>query len=95
MEWLALLRMLGALLVVLAMLVGAMWVVRRYDLRLPMRMMGGEPGPRRLQVVERLPIDSRRAVLLIRCDETEHLLLIGPDHAAPIDRRAPAPSDAI
>lgn len=95
MEWLALLRMLGALLVVLAMLVGALWVVRRYDLRLPMRMIGEESMPRRLHLVERLPIDSRRAVLLIRCDETEHLLLIGPDHAAPIDRCAPAPSQGI
>lgn len=87
MEWLALLRMLGALLLVLAMLVGGMWVARRYNLRLPMRL-GGDSPARRIEIVERLAIDTRRSVLLIRCDEAEHLLLIGPDHAVPIESRA-------
>jgi flagellar biogenesis protein FliO len=34
-------------------------------------------GKRRIRVLETLPIDTRRRLVLIRCDETEHLLLLG------------------
>ncbi len=89
MEIVALLRMTGALLVVLALLGGATWAVRRYDLRLPGRI-GGADGGRALHVVERLAIDPRRSLLLIRARDREHLILLGPDHALNIDGRAAA-----
>lgn len=34
---------------------------------------------RRLSVIETLPLDARRRVLLVRRDDTEHLVLLGPD----------------
>lgn len=34
-------------------------------------------GPRRLKIVETLVVDARRRVVLVRCDEVEHLLLLG------------------
>jgi flagellar biogenesis protein FliO len=95
MEWLSLLRMLGSLLLVLAMLVGAVWVVRRFDLRLPGRISGDGTTRRRLQIVERLSIDTRRSVLLIRCDDSEHLLLLGPDHALSLESPAAAAPDGL
>jgi flagellar protein FliO/FliZ len=94
MEWLALLRMLGSLLLVLAMLVGAVWVIRRYDLKLPGRI-GGESNARRLHIIERLSIDPRRSLLLIRCDGAEHLLLLGPDHALSLENRAATAPDGL
>ena len=35
-------------------------------------------GQRRLQVVEVAPIDGRRRLVLVRRDDVEHLLLLGP-----------------
>lgn len=71
------LRMLGGLGVVLGLLTGALWLVRRYDLKLPGRVAGG--ALRRIEVVEKLPIDSRRSVALIRRDGREHLILLAPE----------------
>jgi hypothetical protein len=34
-------------------------------------------GTRRLAVVEYMNIDAKRRLILVRCDETEHLLLTG------------------
>ena len=33
---------------------------------------------RRISIVEVTPLDGRRRLVLIRCDDKEHLLLIGP-----------------
>jgi flagellar biogenesis protein FliO len=78
MEILPVLRMLGALGVVLGLLVGALWAVRRFQLRLP--GVAGSGGPtRRLELVERVSMDTRRSVALIRRDGREHLLLLAPE----------------
>lgn len=82
MDFLSLLRTIGSLGVVLGMLTGALWLVRRYEIRLPQQWLagiGGSARPRRLVLVERLAIDSRRSVALIRKDGREHTLLIAPE----------------
>lgn len=91
MDAFSLLRMLGALLLVLGMLVCALWAVKRYDLILPRKWLEriGTPGPqRRLQVVERLAIDQRRSVVLLRRDDTEFSVLIGPEGVTVLDSTA-------
>ncbi|TCM17728.1 flagellar protein FliO/FliZ [Novosphingobium sp. PhB165] len=88
MEFLALLRTLGALAVVLGLLVGALWVVRRYDLRLPQKWLanlGDKDTTRRLELVERLSLDPRRQVVLIRRDYKEISLLIAPEGVIMLD----------
>lgn len=77
MDAFALLRTIGSLAIVLAMLAGALWVVRRYDIKLPGRIGGS--SVRRVELVERLAIDPKRSVALIRRDGREHLILIAPD----------------
>lgn len=77
MDLLSLLRTLGGLGVVLGILAGALWLVRRFDLRLPGRSVGARD--RRLELVETLPIDGRRMVALVRRDGREHLVLIAPE----------------
>lgn len=83
MDLLSLLRTLGGLAVVLGLLAGALWAVRRYDIKLPGRIGGGPV--RRLELVERLAIDGKRTVALIRRDGCEHLVLLDPAGAVVIE----------
>lgn len=76
---LALLRMFGALGLVLALLAGALWAVRRFDIRLPGRLGGAAAPDKRLEVVERLTVDPKRSLLLVRRDNVEHLVLMAPE----------------
>lgn len=78
MDFVAVVRMLGALGVVLGMLAGALWVVRRYNIRLPGGMIRDEGG-KRVALVDRTGIDARRSVALIRRDGREHLILLAPE----------------
>jgi flagellar biogenesis protein FliO len=79
MTLLPLLRMLGALALVLGGLAGALWAVRRFDLRLPGRIGLAARPERRLALIERLAVDPRRSLVLVRRDGREHLLLIAPE----------------
>ncbi|HWW65182.1 MAG TPA: flagellar biosynthetic protein FliO [Sphingomonadaceae bacterium] len=86
MDFLSILRTLGALATVLGLLAGALWVVRRYDIKLPAQFMGGGGGStRRLALVERLALDGRRSIALIRRDDEEHLVLIAPEGLLRLD----------
>jgi len=66
----------AALAAVLALIAAAAWLARRLGF--------GTTGPslsrskRRLAVVETVVIDAKRRLVLIRRDDTEHLLLLGP-----------------
>lgn len=93
MDILSVLRTLGALAIVLGLLGGALWVVRRYDIRLPAQLLAGA-APRRLAMVERLSLDGRRSVALIRCDGEEHLVLIAPEGLIALTGGAPAAPSA-
>jgi flagellar biogenesis protein FliO len=64
MDILSMMRTFGALGIVLAMLAGALWVVRRYDIKLPGRVSGS--GRKRVELVERLAVDAKRSIALIR-----------------------------
>ena len=81
------LRTLGGLLTVLGLLAGGLWVVRRFNLSLP---AGNGRPQRRLEVVERLGLDPRRSVILLRCDDREHLVLLGPEGPLLIDGKVRA-----
>ena len=90
MDIISFLRTIGALGMVLGMLTGGLWLVRRYQLRVPQKWLSGFAGlsfaglsgqgaPRRLELVERLSLDPRRSVALIRKDGHEYMLLIAPE----------------
>lgn len=77
MDLLSIIRTLGGLGVVLGILWGALWLVRRYDIQLP--GLAGGARRSRLELVERLAIDPRRSVTLLRRDGMEHLILLAPE----------------
>jgi flagellar protein FliO/FliZ len=63
-----------ALAFVVALIAALAWGVRRFNL---VPGAAALRGSRRLGVVEVTPIDVRRKLVLVRRDDTEHLLLIG------------------
>jgi flagellar protein FliO/FliZ len=69
------LRFAAALIFVLALILGVGWLARRAGLGTRMPRATGRP--RRLAIVEVLPLDAKRRLVLVRRDDAEHLLLLG------------------
>jgi len=70
-------RFLLALVFVLALIISLALLARRAGFGFP-ATASKSPGTRRLQVVEVTPIDGRRRMVLVRRDDVEHLLMLGP-----------------
>lgn len=73
MDWLDWARALFSLIATLALIVGAAWGARRLGM-----LQATKNGERRLRVTESLMIDPRRRMVIVRCDDREHLILCGP-----------------
>lgn len=73
MDLLDIARTVFALLATLALIVGAAYAARRMGMLQP-----GAQGPKRMRVVETLMLDPRRRMVIVRCDEREHLILLSP-----------------
>lgn len=67
-------RTVAALVLVLGMIVGVLWLLRRFGVP---GMVPRLPANRRLAVIETIAVDSRRRLVLVRRDNREHLLLLG------------------
>jgi flagellar protein FliO/FliZ len=68
------LRVMVALAVVVAMIAIAGWAARRFGWGTRFIARAGE---RRLAVLEVLPMDGKRRLVLLRRDGVEHLVLLG------------------
>ncbi len=66
-----------ALALVVALILGLAWAVKRFGLGGPLVRGLPSGAGRRLAVVEVLTLDPRRKLVLVRRDEREHLLLLG------------------
>jgi flagellar protein FliO/FliZ len=66
-------RALFALVATLALIVGAAYAARRLGMLQP-----GGPGIKRMRITETLLIHTRRRMVIVRVDEREHVLLLGP-----------------
>lgn len=54
------------------------------------------PGAkRRLRVIEHLPLDHRRKLVLIRRDDREHLLVLGPQGETVVEANIAAVDDKV
>ena len=70
-----LIRFLAALILVVGMMLGLGLIMRRVQHG---KGMGGLGSKRRLRITEILPLDSRHRAILLRRDDREHLVILGP-----------------
>ena len=82
-------RFLLALVFVLGLIGGAALLARR--LFVGTRFLPKSGRASRLSVEEILPLDARRRLLLIRRDQQEHLILLGPSQDLLIENIADGP----
>lgn len=92
-EWGDYLRFVLALVFVLALIGALAALARRFNVGFPTPMKTGRA--RRLAVVEVVPIDTRRRLVLVRRDNTEHLILLGASSELLIESGIAAPAAAI
>lgn len=74
MEDVSLFRVLAAFVFVIALILIFSWMLKHLR---GSRWVEKVQGQRRLQLVEQLYLDAKHKVVLVKCDETEHLLLVG------------------
>lgn len=81
------LRAIAALMLVLGLVLGLGWALRRYG-----GSLGVAPRPRSdLSVIETRALDARRRLSVVRWGGEDHLLCLGPSGDTLIARR-PAPA---
>ena len=85
-------RFLLALVAVLALIGLLSWLARRFGLG--GRLIPNKGKQRRLSIIEVMALDSRRKLVLLRRDSTEHLVLLGPGRDLLVERGIDAPQAA-
>lgn len=81
------LKFVIALIFVLALLYGVVWVLKRMGVG----QGNVSPTKRRLKILEIRPIDHKRRLVLIQRDDAEHLLLVGSNDQTVIETNIQTP----
>ena len=77
MEDVSLLRVFVAFAFVIGLILLLSWAAKRLR---KSRWAEQVHGKRRLETIEQLYLDSRHKLVLVKCDEVEHLVMIGDGH---------------
>lgn len=85
MEYVDLPRYFSSLGLVIALILGVAYLAKR--LNLSRFLATGMRSPTRLDVVERLFIDAKHRILIIRCDTREHVVLFGAGYCQLLESR--------
>jgi len=73
----------GALLLVVGLILALAWIARRLGVMGRIAIKGAR---RRLAIVEVLPLDAKRRLVLLRRDGAEHLVLLGVNGDLVVER---------
>lgn len=84
MEASAYLQFVFALILVIGLILGMAYLLRRFGLGEGATTALGRK--KRLSTVESAMVDARHKLVLVRRDDTEHLLLIGPGDSFVVER---------
>ena len=80
------------LAIVIGLIMGFAYVLKRMGFGDALR--GPLGRKRRLSTVEAVMLDSRHKAILLRRDDVEHLVLVGPNTSQVIEQGIPAPPPA-
>ena len=88
------LRFLLALAAVIGLILALAWALRRFGPGA--RLLPNSGNPRRLSIQEVTSVDARRRLILLRRDETEYLVLLGPTQDLLLDKGfGPGPERSV
>ena len=82
-----LLKVFLSLIFVLALMGALAFLLRKLE---QSRFAKGLKSGRRLQMVEQLYLDPKHKLVLVRRDDKEHLVLVGPSSAATVEQNIAA-----
>ncbi len=91
-EWTDYFRFVLALVFVLALIGGLSLLARRFGLTPRVTTSGGR-ATRRLAIVEVAPVDAKHRLILVRRDDRESLILLGPTADLLIESDIPVPDE--
>jgi flagellar protein FliO/FliZ len=94
MEFSSYIRFLLALVFVIGLIGVFAVIARRMGLGFPNTVIK-KSANRRLSIEEAMPLDGRRKIVLIRRDNTEHLILLGPNSETIVENNIKAPTAQI
>ena len=92
METAVILKFVFAFVFVISLMMLLSYVMKRFGFAGATLTQGGK---RRLKVVEYLPLDARRKLVLVRRDGVEHLLVMGPSGETLVESGIEAPAEKI
>jgi flagellar protein FliO/FliZ len=87
-------RFLIGLVFVLALILALAWVARQLKL-VPGALKMPRNGPRRLSVIEAASVDAKRRLVLVRRDNVEHLVLLGPTSETIVETGITPPASSM
>ena len=78
------LKLLIALGVVLTLMGGLAFILKKLGLSADRAIKSSDK--RRLTLVESLPLDARRRLVIVKCDDKEHLVVLGHNSETVVDQ---------
>ncbi len=84
------LRMIMALGFVLLLMGGLVFLLKKLGIAQETKMQTSDK--KRLKILESLPLDARRRVVIIQCDEQEHLVILNANGETVIQKNITEPT---
>ena len=92
METALVLKFFSAFVFVISLMLLFSWLLKRAGLSGPLM---ANAGKRRLKIVEYLPLDHRRRMVLVRRDDKDHLLILGPNGETVVETGIPVAEENV
>lgn len=81
------LRMIMALGFVLLLMGGLVFMLKKLGIAQETKIQAGDK--KRLKIVESLPLDARRRIVIVKCDQEEHLVILNTTGETVIKQNIP------
>lgn len=88
-----LVKLFLALAFVLGLMGGLSFLLKKLGLSAVANIKSSDK--RRLSIVESLPLDARRRLVILRRDDQEHLVILGTTNEIVVEQNIPAPPEPV